>query len=95
MRGETLRRFFVGEATRGELATELQGTWTLSSTGEKRFSCSELNEAFRVRPEHLVRVCDAVLAGQLAPTLLESIGCPQLIPTWRSMRQAPVQPLCS
>ena len=74
MRAETLRRFFAGEATAGELATELQGTWTLLPTGARRFSCTELDDAFLVKPGHLVRVCDAVLAGQLAPALLESLG---------------------
>lgn len=34
----------------------------------------DISEDFTVEPSHLVRLCDAVVAGQLPPEVLEPIG---------------------
>lgn len=56
-----------------ELAHDLAG-----SLVEKRDvtyqRIKDMSEDFEVRPEHLIRVCDAVLSGEIEAKYLEAIG---------------------
>lgn len=73
MHEEVLKRFFDGEASAKELAADLSG----SLVERRDVTChtvKDMRDDFEVRPEHLVRVCDAVLSGELEAEYLEAIG---------------------
>jgi hypothetical protein len=73
MREAVLSDFFSGHLSVTELLADLVGTVTVrGDIHEHRISESE--GSFEVVPAHLVRVCDAVLAGDLPPSTLEAIG---------------------
>lgn len=73
MHEEVLRRFFLGEASAKELADDLAG-----SLVERRdvtyHPIKDMRDDFEVLPEHLIRVCDAVLGGEIGAKYLEAIG---------------------
>ena len=73
MHEEVLKRFFLGEASAKEFADDLAD----SLAEGQDVSClrvRDMRDDFRVRPEHLVRLCDAVLSGALKAKHLEAIG---------------------
>jgi hypothetical protein len=73
MREEVLRRYFLGRASAAELADDLSG-----SSVERRdvtyHPIEDMDDDFEVRPEHLARLCDAVLGGELEAGRLEAVG---------------------
>jgi hypothetical protein len=71
---DVLRRFFLGEAGPDVLAEDLKGA--LVSRGPKTtvHPIKDMSVEFEVRPEHLVRACDAVLAGVIPAAQLSAIG---------------------
>ncbi len=74
MHAEILKAFFLGQATATELSRDLDVIWESSRSHSRRFVFKDLIEDFEVHPGHLVRVCDAVLAGEIEPAKLEGVG---------------------
>jgi hypothetical protein len=74
MRESVLRDFFVGKVAASDLARDLD-TGHSQGKGVEHYSVGEdLVGEFRVSPVHLVKVCDAFLAGNLSDRNLKSIG---------------------
>ena len=73
MREEVLKEFFVGNIDARMLAKDLRGAM-VTSGGITKHPIEDMAEAFDLRPEHLTRLCDAVLAGNLKPEHLQVIG---------------------
>jgi hypothetical protein len=73
MHEEILRQFLVGEVNAKTLAQDLVGSMITKGDMTKH-PIEDMQEAFQIWPEHLVRVCDAVLQGELKPKSLQSIG---------------------
>jgi hypothetical protein len=74
MREQTLRDFFAGVASAQDLAQDVEGSVEYSGPHTSRQRITDMDAEFAVRPQHLVRLCDAVLAGALPPEILEPIG---------------------
>ena len=73
MRESVLKDYFSGKADIAALRADLVG----AVVGNPRFSSQrivDMTSNFELRPEHLVKLCDAVLAGELEPKDLETIG---------------------
>ena len=76
MDARLLRAFFAGEIPASELAADLRGAFETTGRDTRRLRMADLppEEAFQVETRHLVRLCDAVLAGDLPPAALEAVG---------------------
>ena len=74
MREQLLRDFFVGNATAAELAHDLEDAIIRTGAQSQMHPIEAMDTDFVVQPEHLIRLCDAVLAGQLRPESLEAVG---------------------
>jgi hypothetical protein len=74
MNAEILRNFFEGKGTARELREDLVGTTEQVGHDSFRHHMTDLGEDFTVSSAHLVRLCDAVLAGDLDPQRLAEIG---------------------
>lgn len=73
MHEQTLREFFEGRASAETLADDLVGS--LQTKGNvTHHPIVDMKDEFCVTPEHLMRVCDAVIQGQIAAENLRSIG---------------------
>jgi len=71
MHEETLRDFFIGTATAHELVDDLEGS--LVHRGDVTdHLIVDMSDDFHVH--HLLRVCDAILAGQIDSAHLQTIG---------------------
>ena len=73
MREAVLREFFTGKIGANELERDLLGS-LVQRGNVTEHPIVDMDEEFSVVPEHLVRVCDAVLAGALHPAHLQAIG---------------------
>src|SRR5688500_7221554 len=73
MHEEVLKQFFVGEAGSKTLADDLLGS-VVEAGGVTSHSITDMQNDFEVLPEHLMRLCDAVLNGEIDPKYLEAIG---------------------
>ena len=74
MRASVLRDFFLGRATGSQLAADLVGTTVQTGVDTFQHRMADLDQDFTVEPAHLVRLCDAVLAGELAPERLQEVA---------------------
>ena len=75
MRAQTLRNFFAGRLTGPELARDLSGAFEQVGPQTRRLRMADdLAEEFTITASHLVRLCDAVLAGEVPAEALEAIG---------------------
>jgi hypothetical protein len=74
MHERILRDFLLGNATAAELAQDVQGStkWTNDKTSIT--SVEDMDEDFRVSASMAIRLCDAVLTGDLPPDALSTIG---------------------
>jgi len=73
MHEQTLREFFEGMVPARALASDLSGS--LKTNGNvTRHAIVDMDGEFAVRPDHLIRVCDAVIQGEIAPEHLRAIG---------------------
>ncbi|MGE5113965.1 MAG: hypothetical protein ACM3JB_24145 [Acidobacteriaceae bacterium] len=73
MREQKLRDFFEGKASATELARDVEGS--TSTTGMfSKVSIEDMTEAFTVSSGMVVRLCDAVLSGDLPASDLRTIG---------------------
>jgi len=74
MHEATLRDFFTGAATADALRDDLVGTAEQIMPRATRHHVVSLEGEFTVTGQHVVRLCDAVLAGSLQPEDLATIG---------------------
>ena len=73
MHEETLRDFLIGTATAHQLVDDLEGS--LVQRGHvTEHPIVNMPDDFHVAAHHLLRLCDAVLAGQIDPAHLQAIG---------------------
>jgi hypothetical protein len=73
MREETLKQFFTGEVGSKVLAEDLVDSMITKGDMTKH-PIEDMRESFQLGPEHLIRLCDAVLNGEIKPQYLQSIG---------------------
>jgi hypothetical protein len=84
-----LRHFFEGHASAAELARDLEGTRLAEEPPGFRSSANyriePMARTFEVRPEHVVRLVDAVLGGELSVSALGTlVFCMEAAPErWR------------
>jgi len=71
---DVLRRFFLGATGADVLAEDLKGAQVPKGPKTTVHPIVDMDIEFEVRPEHLVRVCDAVLAGAIQVDDLKAIG---------------------
>jgi len=71
---DVLRRFFLGDVGADVLAEDLKGALVPKGAKTTVHPIKDMEVEFEVRPEHLVRVCDAVLAGVIRTDELRAIG---------------------
>lgn len=74
MHESILRDFFDGRASAGDLRADLVGAVVQTAENVFTHKIVDMDADFEVTPDHLVRVCDAVLSGELEASELESIG---------------------
>ena len=74
MRELILRQFFEGTSSARELASDLLGSTRQSGSKIKITSIEDMDAQFRVTSEMAVRLCDAVLAGEIPAESLETVG---------------------
>jgi hypothetical protein len=73
MREKILKQFFTGEVGPKVLAADLVDS--MVTQGDiTRHPIEDMRKSFRLVPEHLIRLCDAVLDGEIRPQHLQSIG---------------------
>jgi len=73
MREEILKQFFTGDADVNVLVRDLKGS--LITKGDvTKHPIEDMSEPFQVLPEHLIRLCDAVLAAEINPKYLQAVG---------------------
>ena len=74
MHESVLRDYFEGRADSAALRADLSGAVAVTGPHSSSQRIVDMATDFELRPEHLVRLCDAVLAGELEPADLETIG---------------------
>jgi hypothetical protein len=74
MHAAILKAFFLGQATASALSRDLDVAWQPSGSQAQRFVLEDITEDFVVRAEHLLRICNAVLAGDIEPSKLEVVA---------------------
>lgn len=63
----------IGECDAKELNADLAGS--VRTVGDTSYhDIVDMDNAFQLRPSHLVELCDAVLAAELDPLFLQQIG---------------------
>nr|ART36713.1 D598 [uncultured bacterium] len=73
MREEILKQFFIGDVDAKVLAADLVGSMVAKGDMTKH-PIENMSEDFQIWPQHLIRLCDAVLQGEIEPRYLQSIG---------------------
>lgn len=75
MQEEVLRKFFEGQATAAELATDIAGSTKHYPGGiVATHSIQDMDAEHQVTRQNLISLCDAVLAGALPAQALGDIG---------------------
>jgi hypothetical protein len=74
MRERILRDFFEGRATAAELARDVAGSTKQTSERASIVSIEDMDDEFPVTSDLTIKLCDAVLVGELPPDALETIG---------------------
>jgi hypothetical protein len=74
MREQILRQFFEGKSSATELASDVSSSTRQSTPTVSITSVQDMDEDFRVTADMGVRLCDAVLAGDLPAESLRTIG---------------------
>jgi len=73
MHEATLRAFFEGNCSVAVLRQDLSGS--VNTEGKvSRYLIVDMDAEFEVRSHHLANLCEALLAGELDPNSLETIG---------------------
>ena len=74
MHESLLRDYFAGVTDAAALRADLSGAVVATGSRSSSQHIVDMTTESELRPEHLVRLCDAVLSGELAPDDLETIG---------------------
>jgi hypothetical protein len=74
MNGDTLRAFFEDRVSAVALNADLEGAFAQTAGDTFRLQMTDLDADFFVTADHLVKLCDAVLAGALDPEALRAVG---------------------
>lgn len=74
MREEVLRRFFEGKCSAAELALDVAGSARREDVICTVVTIEDMKQPFTVTADMGIRLCDAVLQGELPPDALETIG---------------------
>ncbi len=74
MREETLKRYFDDRASAEELKRDLVGSREKVSKMEYRLHIVHMESDFEVKREHMLKLCDAFLTGELEAESLRIIG---------------------
>jgi len=74
MRERILRDFFEGTATAPELARDVAGSTKQTSEIVSVVSIVDMDGEFTVTSDLAIKLCDAVLRGEIPPGALETIG---------------------
>jgi hypothetical protein len=74
MHESVLRDYFLGRIDESRLSDDLAGSVVQTSHDVFTHYVDQMDGDFQVDPIHLVKVCDAVLSGDLSPDSLELIG---------------------
>ena len=75
VRESVLRDFFQRALSASNLEIELTDVLRLTPEGGVTVSpVADFDEDFKVLPTHLVHVCDAVLSGELSPSVLPALA---------------------
>ena len=74
MREQILRQFFEGKTSAVELARDVSGSTRQSTPTVSITSVEDMDEDFQVTADMGVKLCDAVLAGDLPAESLRTIG---------------------
>ena len=74
MRESILRDYFLGAVDESRLKEDLEGSVVQTSFDVITHYVNPMDADFKVEPAHLVKLCDAVLAGKLDAAHLELIG---------------------
>lgn len=69
-----LRDFFEAKLSASELTSDLRDTITQSEPRRYSYRITDMQGTFVVEPQHLVRLIDAVLVGELGVEDLDPIG---------------------
>jgi hypothetical protein len=74
MREQVLRLFFEGKCSAAELAHDVAGSMKQTSSTTSVVSIEDMENSFPLTSDMAIRLCDAVLGGELPPDALHSIG---------------------
>jgi hypothetical protein len=74
MKEVSLRDFFLSRISAAELSRNLVGTEEIISPLMTEMHIEDMDGEFEVTPQMAIKVCDAVLAGELSSESLKSIG---------------------
>jgi hypothetical protein len=74
MRELVLRHFFEGKCSAAELAQDVAGSIKQTSRIASVVSIENMDGEFSLTADMAVRLCDAVLTGELPPEALHTIG---------------------
>lgn len=75
MNATLVRDFFLGKSTAPQLAQDLRDGHEFARKQTRSPKFQDLDKDFALKPEHLVRLCDSVIDGSIAPESLEEIAC--------------------
>ena len=73
MRELILKQFFAGEVSVTILAQDLVGSMVTKGDMTKQ-PIEDMEQYFQIGPEHLIRLCDAVLRGEIEAKYLQAVG---------------------
>src|ERR1051325_8085937 len=74
MHESVLRDYFAGKTGAAELRADLSGAVVATGPRSSSQHIQDMAADFELRPEHLIRLCDAVLSGELEPGNLQTLG---------------------
>lgn len=74
MHESVLRDYFAGKTDASALRGALSGAVVATGSRSSSQRIEDMTTDVDLRPEHLVRLCDAVLSGELEPDDLQTIG---------------------
>ena len=74
MQEQVLRDFFEGRCSAVELSRDLDGSLVPASPQITKYPVVDMDSDLEVKPEYLLRVCEAVIAGAIEPWKLQAIG---------------------
>lgn len=69
-----LKQFFEGSLSASMLAEDLIGSLVSDSPSSTRHPIVDMDIEFKVSPQHLIKLCDAVLSYEIESLYLQAIG---------------------